>query len=117
MRCTLKTTEKQQEMARFKPGESGNPAGRPRGTRNKTPEQIRKIIAGVLSEYVSKDILISDLRKLDPKDRLQAIDRLIKHVLPAPVDEILKLTDDDLNRLADTIKHKYFDNDGIKKTN
>lgn len=103
-------------MGRFKPGESGNPAGRPKGTRNKTPEQIRKIIAGVLSEYVSKDILINDLRKLDPKDRLQAVDRLIKHVVPPPVDELVRLTDEDLNRLADSIKHKYFSNDSIKKT-
>jgi len=82
--------------------------GRKKGTPNKTTAEVREILTAVLSDVVDKEIILADLKKLDPKDRLQAVDRLLKHVLPAPMDELLKLTDEDLDRLADHIKNKYF---------
>ena len=81
--------------------------GRKKGTPNKTTAEVREILTAVLSDVIDKETILADLKKLDPKDRLQAVDRLLKHVLPAPMDELLKLTDDDLDRLADHIKTKY----------
>ena len=82
--------------------------GRKKGTPNKTTAEVREILTAVLSDVIDKETILADLKKLDPKDRLQAVDRLLKHILPAPMDELLKLTDEDLDRLADHIKHKYF---------
>ena len=82
--------------------------GRKKGTPNKTTAEVREILTAVLSDVIDKETILADLKKLDPKDRLQAVDRLLKHILPAPMDELLKLSDDDLDRLADHIKHKYF---------
>jgi len=38
------TTEKKQNT-RFKPGQSGNPAGRPKGSRNKVSEKLLEALA------------------------------------------------------------------------
>jgi hypothetical protein len=90
-------------MAKFKPGQSGNPAGKKPGTKSKSVAQVRKIIAAALTEYLDKDMLLSDLKELDSKDRLSAIDRLLKHYIPPPVDEILRLSDADFERLVNEI--------------
>ena len=38
------TTEKKQDT-RFKPGQSGNPAGRPKGSRNRVSEKLLETLA------------------------------------------------------------------------
>ncbi len=93
-------------MAKFQPGQSGNPAGKKRGTKSKSVEQVRKIIAAALTEYLDKDMLLNDLKKLDSRDRLQAVDRLLKHYMPPPVDEVLRLSDQDFDRLVNQLKNK-----------
>ncbi len=93
-------------MAKFQPGQSGNPAGKKRGTKSKSVAQVRKIIAAALTEYFDKDMLLNDLKKLDSKDRLTAIDRLLKHYLPTPVDEILRLSDSDFERLVNELEKR-----------
>jgi hypothetical protein len=87
----------------FVKGQSGNPAGRRKGARSKSVEQLRKIIAAALTEYLDKETLLNDLKRLDSKDRLSAIDRLLKHYMPPPVDEILRLSDADFERLVNEI--------------
>lgn len=89
-------------MAQFRPGQSGNPAGRPRGARGKTVEQIRAIILKIIGENAEK--IRDDLESLDPKDRLTILDRLMKHALPAPIDDILRLSDADFEKLVHQVK-------------
>ncbi len=91
-------------MGRFKPGESGNPAGKKPGTKSKSAEQIRKVIAQVLNEYIDKDSIIKDLQQLDPKDRLAALDRLFKHILPAPLHPLETLTNEQLKQVIDQLR-------------
>ncbi len=90
-------------MARFEKGQSGNPKGRTPGARSKSADQIRKIIATALTEYFNKEMLLNDLKRLDSKDRLTAIDRLLKHYLPPPQEEFMRLSDQDFERLINEI--------------
>ena len=80
--------------------------GRKKGTPNKTTAEVREILTAVLSDCIDKEIILADLKKLDPKDRLQAVDRLLKHVLPAPMDEVLRLSDADFDRLIRTLEER-----------
>ena len=45
MKQTAKTTKKQVQ-ARFKPGQSGNPKGRPQGSRNKVTLAMQELLNG-----------------------------------------------------------------------
>ena len=89
-------------MAQFKPGISGNYKGRPRG-RSRSTESIR----GVIRRFVSANInnIQDDFNRLQPKERLILFERLLRHVLPSPVDELEKLSDADLDRIIEKIKN------------
>ena len=93
-------------MAKFQKGKSGNPAGKRPGTKSKNAEQIRGIVSEVLTNCLTSEAILKDISKLDPKDRLSVIDRLLKHVLPAPMDEVLRLSDADFDRLIRTLEER-----------
>jgi hypothetical protein len=77
-----KTGEKQANRAtatRFKPGQSGNPAGRPRGARSKLGEQFIEALAADFDEH--GDAVIKLVRARDPV----AYIKVIKDTLPREV--------------------------------
>jgi hypothetical protein len=65
----------------FKPGESGNPNGRPKGAKNRTTEEIRQHIQLVLDGQYEK--LESDLDSMSPFQRTMMVEKLTKFFLPA----------------------------------
>lgn len=87
---------------KFEKGVSGNPKGRPKGTPNKTSDEIRNLI----QDFIDKNMetLQADYEALEPKDRLNFIERLFKHVLPAPLQELERLTDEQLDELINRLK-------------
>jgi hypothetical protein len=91
-------------MGKFKQGESGNLAGRPKGVKNKSTDQLRQ----TLNEFIDKNIsgLQSDFDKLQPVQRLQMLDKLLRHVLPAPMNELENLTDESLDKLIEKLRHE-----------
>ena len=89
-------------MPRFIKGISGNPSGRPKGKKNRGTEEMRSIIRKFISGNI--DQVQSDFTSLDPKDRLILFERLLRHVLPAPVDELERLSDEDLDRMIEKLK-------------
>lgn len=90
---------------RYTKGQSGNPYGRPKGSKNKTPEQLRAILNAFLSESI-EDIK-QEYNKLNAAQKLQYLDKLLCHVLPRPKDEIEKLTDEQLDIIIKKLKEEY----------
>ena len=93
-------------MGRYKKGQSGNPDGRPKGTPNKATEELRKLV----KQFVAgnwEDIQ-TQYDALEPKEKLMFMERLLKHVLPAPLHDLEKLTDQQLDELIQKLKNgKY----------
>ena len=79
-----------------------NRSGRPKGKPNKATEAIR----AVLADFVS--VNIEDLQKqydsLKPAEKLQFIDRLLKHVLPAPLPDYELMTEKQFEQYLTELK-------------
>jgi len=65
---------------KWKPGESGNPAGRPKGSRNK--DAIRERLYDVLDGQLSVKELNTLIKKLEPKDRIQTMLKMLEFLIP-----------------------------------
>lgn len=64
----------------FEDGKTGNPKGRPKGTRNHATGELIKRIGIVLEKNTKR--LQDDLDALQPIDRIKAITGLIGYVIP-----------------------------------
>lgn len=82
----------------FKPG---NP-GKPKGAKNRTSEQIRELLLNFIDYNIDK--LQTDFEAMEPEKRLSFLEKLLKHILPAPLHELERLTDDQLNELINRLK-------------
>jgi len=65
---------------RYTKGKSGNPAGRPRGSKNKSKAELMDRVKNLIENNI--DTLEDDLKALDPKDRVKAIVSLLNYTLP-----------------------------------
>jgi hypothetical protein len=91
----------------FKKGESGNIAGRPIGTPNKSTSTLRDWITDFLEE--NKDKVREDWLLLEPKDRIVLFEKLLKYSLPTLQSTTLStefesMTDSELDRLISELK-------------
>lgn len=80
----------------FKPGQSGNPAGRPKGARVKLGEAFLAALLTDFEEHGEKAIV--DMRMDSPKDYCKVIAATLPKELNVKVDEIHDLTDEQLAR-------------------
>lgn len=88
----------------FKTGISGNPKGRPKGKPNRTTDEIRTMLQDFISDNM--ETLQEDFDQLKPNERLTFIERMLKHVMPAPLQELERLTDEQLNEIINRLKNK-----------
>ena len=105
-------------MTKFRTGQSGNPAGRPKGSRNKN--QLRNTVEGLISTHFDSAKVEADMKQLDAKDRLNFLLRLIEFSLPKLkaielTDDLDRLDDSQLDEILEQIK-KIHDEQDIYKT-
>ena len=83
----------------FKPGQSGNPAGRPKGSRNKLSEAFLKALSDDFTEHGAETIV--KLREESPKDYIGSVVKLMPKLMELagpdgdaiPLNGILKIVD------------------------
>jgi hypothetical protein len=85
-----------------KKGKINNPNGRPKGKPNRSTDELRSLLQNFID--TNMETLQADYDSLEPKDRLNFIERLLKHILPAPLQELEKLTDEQLDILIQKLK-------------
>lgn len=98
MNDTEPTAEKQQIGRPFEPGKSGNPRGRPKGSRNALGEDF---LSALHDDFKANGVAaIESMRADKPAEYVKVIASILPKELNVKIDPIEELTDDELiNRL------------------
>ena len=67
-------------MAKFKTGQSGNPNGRPKGSKNAVTRQLREKLKNLIDSELEN--LPDLLAEMEPQARLDLIVKLLPYALP-----------------------------------
>jgi len=91
-------------------GQTNNPNGRPLGIRNKITTEIKEVVSGILKKKFTPVRINSDLKKLEPRQRLDVLIKLLSYVLPRPTEGTIQLdiglenlSDEELDRVIQEI--------------
>jgi hypothetical protein len=63
---------------------TNNPAGRPKGSPNRNTDEVRVMLRTFVA--MNLQTIQNDFESLEPKDRLFFIEKLLRHVLPPPLE-------------------------------
>lgn len=92
----------------FIKGKSGNKAGKPKGTVNKTTTDLRQWINNFIEGQRGQ--IQKDWKELEPKDRIVLFEKLLKYSLPtlqatSLTTDFEKLTDEQLDFIINQLKN------------
>ena len=90
-------------MAKFKSGESGNPQGRPAGSKNRSSTEIRAALLDILNDNLER--LQTSLETMEDKEVGKLIVSLAKH-LTAPEVSPERLSIPQLEQIIEYLKSK-----------
>lgn len=93
----------------YSKGQSGNPAGRPKGSKNKAGAELRLKIGEFLNSNFST--LEADFMAMMPQERLRMFASLLPYCIGKKQElsiesQLSSLQDDDLNEIIETLKNK-----------
>lgn len=92
----------------FEKGKSGNPSGRPKGSKNTSSVEVKKIILEVLGKEFHPESISNDLKNLKPQQRLNFFLRLANLILPKEQDLKInydRLTPEQIDLIIEKIPH------------
>lgn len=93
---TVSTESKHSGLIPFKPGQSGNPAGRPKGSRNKLGEAF---IQAMYEDFTENgEAVIDRVRVEKPEQYLKVVASILPQQLNVRVSEFDELTDDQIDQ-------------------
>jgi hypothetical protein len=78
---------------RWAPGTSGNPNGRPKGSRNKFTKEMKELMMKAIGKHMKKSLDL-DLEEMSPKDRVAAVTAFLKFFISTRKDVKQKHTGD-----------------------
>lgn len=65
---------------KYQKGQSGNPQGRPKGSKNKVKSRLLNAITSIVEDNIER--LQEDLDSLEPQERVKAVTNLIGYIIP-----------------------------------
>lgn len=110
------TTQKQRGRP-FLPGQSGNPAGRPKGAKNKLTDLFLSAVADDFAEHGA--VALARVREEDPASYLKIVGGFIPRELvlqreEGPAIDYAELTHDELVELLEAVKKRKFVETALK---
>ncbi|MGB4013647.1 MAG: DUF5681 domain-containing protein [Bacteroidales bacterium] len=93
----------------FVKGQSGNPAGRPKGSKNKVTKDVKEWLLELFYNHAST--LDIDLKAMTPRERWDVITKILPFIVPrlqamqAKID-LNNLSDDQLKTIIEAIKEE-----------
>lgn len=88
-------------MAKFQPGQSGNPAGRTKGARNKLGEEF---IEALYADFTAHGPAVIERVRLEKPDAyLKVVASLLPREIDVRVSELESLSDEELDQRIKTI--------------
>lgn len=85
--------------------------GRQKGTPNKATAFSKSVIEAILSDYTDSGLLASDLKKLEPKERLDIMVKLMAFTTPKPQSIDMSLSSNKPKTIEDTLNELAQEND------
>jgi hypothetical protein len=94
----------------FEKGISGNPGGRPAGSKNKAGEGLRNLISDFLEQRFKQ--VVEDFEQLEPKDRIKVFTDLLQYSVPklqavSNSIEFEKLSDEQLDTIINQLVQSH----------
>lgn len=107
-------------MARQKNDGRGRLGGRQKGTPNRTTQSTKEFIQAIIDE--NQDQLREDLKKLAPKDRVNAVLALLPYVVPKQMATqatlaVERLTEDEISNMAGLLLKSIEENEDTADEN
>lgn len=85
--------------------------GRQKGTLNKVTAFNKAVIEKILSEYADTGLMLSDLQKLDPKERLDIMVKLMAFTTPKPQSIDMSISSNKPKTIEETLSELAEEND------